>query len=166
MADENQENEEIGNNSVDESQVPSRGGCGRGRGSGRHDQATPSNQVENEHMGAEEDDDHSVAESQATHAAKAIRGMTLTRWTSMWLDTFDGTGTPVSAADWLCKMEKYMNGSRMALEEKADIWWEGVVEAWNPARGAIPWEVFLQQFRAKYYPESFRDRMSDELNHI
>ncbi|KAF0900777.1 hypothetical protein E2562_035057 [Oryza meyeriana var. granulata] len=116
MADENQENKEIGNNSVDESQVPSRGGCGRGRGSGRHDQATPSNQVENEHMGAEEDDDHSVAESEAAHAARAVRGMTLTRWTSMRLDTFDGTGTPVNAVDWLRKMEKRISGGRVLLK--------------------------------------------------
>ena len=48
----------------------------------------------------------------------------------------------------------------------ADLWWDGVREAWPPAHGAITWEVFLEQFRAKYYPESFRDRMSDALNHI
>ncbi|KAF0922073.1 hypothetical protein E2562_024646 [Oryza meyeriana var. granulata] len=145
MAHDNQENEEIGNNSVDESQAPNCGGRrgrghGRGRGRGRHNQAELSNQLEDEDMVAEEDDDHLAAESKAAHATRAVRGMTLTRWMSMRLDTFDGLGTPVNAADWLRKMEKYMNGSKMTAEDK--------------------------QLRAKYYPESFRDRMSDELNHI
>jgi hypothetical protein len=177
-----QDNEEVGNNSVAESPIPNRGGRGRGRaggrgrgcGRGRHNEAASSNQKEDEHM-EEEGGSHSAAVSD--DAPRAARGMTLTRWTSMRLDTFDGSGTPVNAADWLRKMEKYMRGSRMTPEEKvtfmpfqltgqADIWWDGVVEAWNPDRGAITWEVFLQQFRAKYYPESFRDKMSDELNNI
>jgi len=74
-------------------------------------------------------------------------------------------------------MEKVMDVCRMTPEDKvffvphqltglADLWWDGVREAWPPARGAITWEVFIEQFRAKYYPESFRDRMSDALNHI
>jgi hypothetical protein len=131
--------------------------------------------MEDEHMEEEEGDSHSAAVSD--DAPRAAPGMTLTRWTSMRLDTFDVSGTPVNAADWLHKMEKYMRGSRMTPEEKvtfmpfqltgqADIWWDGVVEAWNPDHGAITWEVFLQQFRAKYYPESFRDKMSNELNNI
>ena len=95
----------------------------------------------------------------------------------MCLDTFDGSGTPTDAADWLRKMEKIMAACRMTAEEmvlfipyqlmgQADIWWVGVCDAWTPARGAITWEVFLAQFRAKYYPDSFRDKMNDALNHI
>ena len=91
---------------------------------------------------------------------------------SMHLDTFDGSGT-----DWLCKMEKVMATCRMTAKEmvlfiphqltsQADIWWVGVYDAWTPARGAITWEVFLAQFRAKCYPDSFRDKMNDALNHI
>ena len=37
---------------------------------------------------------------------------------------------------------------------------------WTPAWGNITWEVFLQQFMAKHYPFSFRDRMNDTLSHI
>ena len=95
----------------------------------------------------------------------------------MRLDTFDGSGTPTDAADWLRKMEKVMAACRMNTEEmvlfiphqltgQADIWWVGVCDAWTPTRGAITWEVFLAQFRAKYYPDSFRDKMNDALNHI
>ncbi|KAF0897566.1 hypothetical protein E2562_039185 [Oryza meyeriana var. granulata] len=72
-----------------------------------------------EDMGGEEDDDHLATEFEAAHAARAVRGMTLTRWTSMRLDTFDGLGTPGNVVDWLRKMKKYMNGSRMTTEDKA-----------------------------------------------
>jgi hypothetical protein len=103
--------------------------------------------------------------------------MTFTMWTSLQVEKFDGSGTPTDAADWLRKVEKVMNGCRLTPEEKvffvphqltglADIWWGGVSKAWPDSHGAVTWEVFLQQFRAKYYPESFRDRMSDALNHI
>ena len=79
--------------------------------------------------------------------------------------------------DWLRKMEKVMAACRMTAKEmvlfiphqltsQADIWWVGVCDAWTPARGAITWEVFLAQFRAKYYSDSFRDKMNDALNHI
>ena len=95
----------------------------------------------------------------------------------MHLDTFDGSETPTDAADWLHKMEKVMAACRMTAEEmvlfvphqltsQPDIWWVGVCDAWTPARGAITWEVSLAQFRAKYYPNSFRDKMNDALNHI
>ncbi|XP_039811783.1 uncharacterized protein LOC120674706 [Panicum virgatum] len=95
----------------------------------------------------------------------------------MRLDTFDGSGTPTDAADWLRKMEKVMAACRMTAEEivlfiphqltgQVDVWWVGVCDAWTPARGAITWEVFLAQFRVKYYSDSFRDKMNDALNHI
>ena len=95
----------------------------------------------------------------------------------MRLDTFDGSGMPTDAADWLRKMEKVMAACRMTTEEmvlfihhqlmgQANIWWVGVCDAWTPARGAITWEVFLAQFRANYYPDSFREKMNDALNHI
>jgi len=117
------------------------------------------------------------ADPEPVPATPAPQRMTFTRWTSLQVDKFDGSGTPTDAADWLCKVEKVMNGCRLTPEERvffvphqltglADIWWSGVSEAWPPARGDITWDIFLQQFRAKYYPESFRDRMSDALNHI
>ena len=103
--------------------------------------------------------------------------MTFTRWMSMRLDTFDGSETLTDAADWLHKMEKVMAACRMTAEEmvlfiphqltgQADIWWVGVCDAWTPARGAITWEVFLAQFRAKYYLDSFKNKMNYALNHI
>jgi hypothetical protein len=52
-------------------------------------------------MEEEEDGGHSAEVS--NDAARVVRGMTLTRWTSMRLDTFDGSGTPVNAADWMRK---------------------------------------------------------------
>lgn len=52
------------------------------------------------------------------------------------------------------------------LTGQVDIWWVGVCDAWTPARGAITWVVFLAQFRAKYFPDSFKDNMNDTLNHI
>jgi len=52
------------------------------------------------------------------------------------------------------------------LTGQANIWWVVVCDSWTPARGAIVWEVFLAQFSSKYYPDSFRDKMNDALNHI
>ncbi|KAG2619938.1 hypothetical protein PVAP13_3NG143708 [Panicum virgatum] len=124
-------------------------------------------------------EEHSVAAGAPVGggANAPVQAMTFTRWMSMCLDTFDGSGTPTDAADWLCKMEKVMAACRMTAEgmvlfvphqltSQPDIWWVGVCDAWTPTRGAITWEVFLAQFRAKYYPDSFRDKMNDVLNHI
>lgn len=137
----------------------------------------------NQNVGAENNVDGEVAEQSAArvvaaaNVAPVVPAMTFTKWTSLQVEKFDGSGSPTDAADWLRKVEKVMDGCRMTPDDKvffvphqltglADLWWDGVREAWPPARGAITWEVFLEQFRAKYYPESFRDRMSDALNHI
>ena len=83
----------------------------------------------------------------------------------MRLDTFDGSGMPTDAADWLRKKEMVLFIPHQ-LTGQADIWWVGVCDAWTPARGAITWEVFLVQFRAKYYLDSFKNKMNYALNHI
>jgi hypothetical protein len=55
----------------------------------------------------------------------------------MKLDSFDGSGTPVEAVDWLTYMEDKMNvfeivyGDRVRfgtqlLKGEAQIWWRGV----------------------------------------
>jgi hypothetical protein len=124
-------------------------------------------------------EEHSVAAGAPVGggANAPVQAMTFTRWMSMRLDTFDGSGMPTDAADWLRKMEKVMAACRMTAEEmvlfiphqltgQADIWWVGVCDAWSPVRGAITWEVFLAHFRAKYYLDSFRDKMNNALNHI
>ena len=158
---------------------------GRGRGRGRgHSRGDVNQQVNNEEVnkGNEEvqgEEEHSVvAAAPVGGGANApVQAMTFTRWMSMRLDTFDGSGMPTDAADWLRKMEKVMAACRMTDEEmvlfiphqltgQADIWWVGVCDAWTPTRGAITWEVFLAPFRAKYYPDSFRDKMNNALNHI
>ena len=133
----------------------------------------------NQNVGVENNVDGEVAKQSAARVAAAtnVPAMTFTKWASLKVEKFDGSGSPTDAADWLRKVEKVMDGCRMTPDDKvffvphqltglADLWWDGVREAWPPARGAITWEVFLEQFRAKFYPEFFRDRMSDALNHI
>jgi hypothetical protein len=161
---------------------------GRGRRGG-HGRGNANQEIDHEQAHQENDEvelevEHSVASRGAAGGVPAgamapnglVHAVTFPKWMSMRLDTFDGSGTPTDAIDWLRKMEKAMAACRMSGEEmvlfiphqligQADIWWLGVCDAWTPARGAITWEVFLTQFRAKYYPDSFRDKMNDALNH-
>ncbi|XP_072148934.1 uncharacterized protein [Setaria viridis] len=99
-----------------------------------------------------------VPAARAVPVAPAAQGMTFTMWTLLQVEMFDGSGLLTDAADWLRKVEKVMDGCRMTPEDKvffiphqltslADLWCDGVREAWPPARGAITWEVFLEQFR-------------------
>ncbi|CAO2147932.1 unnamed protein product [Urochloa humidicola] len=158
-----------------------RGGCGRG--CGNNEQEVENEPVVGENNGPEENPGQSAAGATAAAgavpngAAPVAQAMTFTKWTSLQVEKFDGSGSPTDAADWLRKVEKVMDGCRMTPEDKiffiphqltslADLWWDGVRDAWPPSRGAITWEIFLEQFRAKYYPETYRDRMSDALNHI
>ncbi|WVZ51599.1 hypothetical protein U9M48_002729 [Paspalum notatum var. saurae] len=152
-------------------------GRGRSRGRGHSEPEVPPERVVDENPGGAEQSVAVDADPEPVSAAPAPQRMSFTRWTSLQVDKFDGSGRPIDAVDWLRKVEKVMNGCRLTPEERvffvphqltglADIWWSGVSEAWPPSRGDITWDVFLQQFRAKYYPESFRDRMSDALNHI
>ena len=89
---------------------------------------------------------------------------------SLRLDVFDRAGTPVQAADWLRYMERQFGALEMTSAQKArfvafqlkgqaDIWWEGVLSARTPVQGPVTWELFVEQFRAKFYPESFLERM-------
>jgi hypothetical protein len=95
----------------------------------------------------------------------------------MKLEKFDGSGTPMDASSWLRNMERYMGASVMTPEDKvvyvafqlkglADVWWEGVHAAWTPAHGPPTWDVFVNQFTAKYYPSSFREKMDVALRNI
>ncbi|CAN6347542.1 unnamed protein product [Urochloa humidicola] len=161
---------------------------GRGRGRGGRGRGNNEQEVDNEAVVGENNEPEAVPNNSAagaTAAAGAVpigaalvaQAMTFTKRTSLQVEKFDGSGSPTDAADWLRKVEKVMDGCRMTSEDKvffiphqltslADLWWDGVRDAWHPSRGAITWEIFLEQFRAKYYPESYRDRMSDALNHI
>jgi hypothetical protein len=158
-------------------------GRGRDRGcaGGNANQNGGNNQFNHENEEVEVEVEHCVAGGVPAAGAVVVNvpvhAMTFPKCMSMRLDTFDGSGTPTDVADWLRKMEKVMAACRMSGEEmvlfiphqligQADIWWVGVCDAWTRARGAITLEVFLTQFRAKYYADSFRDKMNDPLNHI
>lgn len=71
--------------------------------------------------------------------------MSLREWMSLRVDTFDGAGTPVQAADWLRYMERQFGALEMTSAQKAwfvafqlkgqaDIWWEGVLSARTQCR--------------------------------
>ncbi|CAN6381803.1 unnamed protein product [Urochloa humidicola] len=157
-----------------------RGDRGRGRGRGNNDQEADNEAVVGENNGHDQSaaaGGTAAAGATAAGAVPVAPAMTFTKWTSPQVEKFDGSGSPTDAADWLRKVEKVMDGCRMTPKDKvffiplqltslADLWWDGVRDAWPPSRGPITWEIFLEQFRAKYYPESFKDRMSDALNHI
>ena len=100
--------------------------------------------------------------------------MSLREWMSLRLDTFDRAGTPVQAADWLRYMERQFGALEITSAQKAhfvafqlkgqaDIWWEGVLSARTPVQRPVTWELFVEQFRAKFYPESFLERMEQSL---
>jgi hypothetical protein len=95
----------------------------------------------------------------------------------MKLEKFDGSGTPMDAGSWLRSMQKYMDATMITPEDRvvyvdfqlkglADVWWEGVRAAWTPAHGPPTWDVFVQQFTAKYYPSSFKEKMDVALRNI
>ena len=64
-------------------------------------------------------EEHSVATGAPVGggANAPVQAMTFTRWISMRLDTFDGSGMPTDAANWLRMMEKVMAACRMTAEE-------------------------------------------------
>ncbi|CAO2188027.1 unnamed protein product [Urochloa humidicola] len=131
-----------------------RGGCGRGNNEQEVDNgAAGENNVPNNSAARAT---AAVAGAVPIGAAPVAQAMTFTKWTSLQVEKFDGSGSPTDAADWLRKVEKVMNGCRMTPEDKvffiphqlmslADLWWDGVCEAWPPSHGAITWEVFLEQ---------------------
>ena len=69
-----------------------------------------------------------------------VSGISLMQWIGLKLDNFDGSGTPIQAADWLSYVEDKMEvfavlaqdrvhyGSQL-LKDKAHIWWKGVQSA-------------------------------------
>ena len=66
--------------------------------------------------------------------------MTLREWMGLRLDPFDGSGTPVQAADWLRYMERRFGALELSshqrvsfvafqLKGQANIWWDGVLSS-------------------------------------
>jgi hypothetical protein len=92
----------------------------------------------------------------------------------MKLDTFDGSGTLVEAADWLTYMEDKMNvfeivyGDRVRfgtqlLKGGAQIWWRGVQTPHSSSQGVLSWDVFIRQFERRFYPVTFLEKMKIDL---
>ena len=76
---------------------------GRGRGHGRGDvnQQVDNEQVNQGYEKVEGGEEHSVAAGAPVDggANALVQAMTFTRWMSMRLDTFNGSGTPTDAAN-------------------------------------------------------------------
>ena len=144
----------------------------RGRRGGRNGHVAESDaEVEQSHH---EEANVSQSANRDEHHASS---MTLTKWLDMNLDKFDGSGTPMDAASWLRTMEKYTDALVMTPQDKvkyvafqlkglADVWWEGLRAAWIPAHGEPTWDIFVEQFTAKYYPASFKEKMDVYLRNI
>jgi hypothetical protein len=103
-----------------------------------------------------------------------VSGLSLMQWMGMKLDAFDGSGTPVEAADWLTYMEDKMNvfeivyGDRVRfgtqlLKGEAQIWWRGVQAAHSSSQGVLTWDVFIRQFERRFYPVTFLEKMKIDL---
>ena len=168
-------------------------GRGRGRGRGRQGagrgQAMPPPDVQNSvagevsPAGSEEEVASAVQGNQAPPATPAVaplavpaaapvvNAMGLHQWNALRLDTFDGLGTPVDAANWLRHIERHLGALGLTselrvqfvafqLKGQADLWWEGVLTARTAAHGPVTWELFVEQFRRRFYPASFVDRKS------
>jgi hypothetical protein len=77
-----------------------------------------------------------------------VSGLSLMKWMGMKLDTFNGSGTPVEAGDWLAYVEEKMDvfeivyGYRVRfgmqqLKREAQIWWRGMQVAHSSSPGVL-----------------------------
>jgi hypothetical protein len=96
------------------------------------------------------------------------------QWMGMKLDAFDGSGTPILAADWLTyvvdKMDVFeiVYGDRVCfgtqlLKGVAQIWWRGMLVAHSSSPGVLTWDVFIRQFERRFYPVTFLEKMKIDL---
>jgi hypothetical protein len=103
-----------------------------------------------------------------------VSGLSLMQWMGMKLDTFDGSGTLVEAADWLTYVDDKMDvfeivyGDRVhfgmqMLKGEAQIWWRGVQAAHSSSPGVLTWDVFIRQFERRFYPVTFLEKMKIDL---
>jgi hypothetical protein len=103
--------------------------------------------------------------------------VTLKNWLELKASDFDGTGTPMEAASWLSTMERHMVAMELPSHKRvlfvafnlkglADAWWTGFRAAYDPVHGVPTWDDFVHQFTDKYYPESFKEEMSEKLKFI
>lgn len=110
----------------------------------------------------------------APEAALPVSGISLMQWIGMKLDSFDGSGSPVDAADWLTfvvdKMDVFevVYGDRVRygtqlLKGEAQNWWRGVQSS-HSVPGSMSWHVFVTQFERRFYPATFLEKMKIDLH--
>jgi hypothetical protein len=102
-----------------------------------------------------------------------VSGLSLMQWMGMNLDTFDGSGTPVEAADLLTYVEDKMDAFEIVFGDRvhfgtqllkgAQIWWRGVQVAHSSSSGILTWDVFIRQFERRFYPVTFLEKMKINL---
>jgi hypothetical protein len=103
-----------------------------------------------------------------------VSGLSLMQWMGIKLDSFDGSVTPVEAADWLTYVEDKMNvfeivyGDRVRfstqlLKGEGQIWWRGVQAAHSSSPGVLSWDVFIRQFERRFYSVTFLEKMKIDL---
>uniref|UniRef100_A0ACD5UN03 Uncharacterized protein n=1 Tax=Avena sativa TaxID=4498 RepID=A0ACD5UN03_AVESA len=148
-------------------------GCARGRnprGRGGHNNHSGESdpEVEQSHHGED------TASQTSNDGGPNSQGTNLKNWLELKAGDFHGTRTPMDAASWLSTMEKYMVAMELpshkrvlfvafSLKGPADDWWSGVRAAYP---GEPTWAIFVQQFTTKYYPETFKEEMSEKLKTI
>jgi hypothetical protein len=87
--------------------------------------------------------------------ALPVSGVSLVKWIGMKLDSFDGSGCPVEAADWLTYVEDKMDvfevayGDRVRygtqlLKGEAQIWWRGVQTSHSSSPSSLTWHVLVR----------------------
>lgn len=102
-------------------------------------------------------------------------GVSLKEWVRLKLESFDGNGTPIQAADWLSYIEMQLDAFEVLPQDRvryvvqimkgeAQIWWRGVQSARTAAHGVPTWPEFVAQFERRFYSATFLDKMQIELN--
>ncbi|XP_071679249.1 uncharacterized protein [Lolium perenne] len=140
------------------------------RGRGGHNNHGEESDVEVEHS-------HHDGGNSGNNDGHDGQETTLKNWLELKAGDFHGNGTPMDASSWLSTMEKYMAAMELPSHKRvlfvafnlkglADAWWTGVRDAYVPVHGEPTWAVFVQQFTDKYYPQSFKDEMSEKLKNI
>jgi len=87
---------------------------------------------------------------------------------------FEGTFDTQVAEDWVSQLEKIFKilecpterKAQMAvykLEKEADRWWRNTEVILQSRNIPLTWEVFLEQFNEKYFPQSVRDEHEAEF---
>jgi Retrotransposon gag protein len=88
---------------------------------------------------------------------------------------FKGESRPEVAEFWLSEIEKKFRAMRCPEEEKvnlaayvlqdhADVWWKAKMRTtFVGYDDYVPWEEFLEAFRANYFPEHVRDAKEQEF---